>query len=122
MGSFADRTSDIGVVVGEYDGRGAHGGQLRLPIVRLVDGTEVNAEVMWTKAYLYSHYEVAQLAWAKRRRGAHEGLVPRRHHSGRWCRGGRQEGEFSEALRFDDVGALSDCARPRGCACTDADG
>ena len=64
VGLFADRTSDIGVVVGEYDGRGAHGGQLRLPIVRLVDGTEVNAEVMWTKAYLYSHYEVAQLAWA----------------------------------------------------------
>ena len=30
----------------------------------LVDGTEVNVEVMRTKAHLYSHYEVAQLAWA----------------------------------------------------------
>ena len=58
------RRSDIGVVVGEYDGHDAHGGPLRLPIVRLVDGTEVNVEVMRTKAYLYSHYEVAQLAWA----------------------------------------------------------
>jgi hypothetical protein len=58
------RRSDIGVVVDEYDGHDAHGGPLRLPIVRLDDGTEVNVEVMRTKAYLYSHYEVAQLAWA----------------------------------------------------------
>ena len=57
------RRSDIGVVDGDYDGHNAQGDAARLPVVRLPDGTRLKVEVAHTKAYLYSHYDVAQLAW-----------------------------------------------------------
>ena len=58
------RRSDIGVVDGEYDGTSAQGGAVRLPVVRLPDGTRLKVALLRTKAYLFSHYVVAQLAWS----------------------------------------------------------